>query len=115
MKSRKINLKNHCRQLLAFGFGLQSIFTMGVAVAEVPVVNKANGEQLYLESININQAEAPLLASILKGVGIAKAEAIVEYRDSHGYFDSIESIKNVPGIGDSIVNLNRDIIVIDIK
>ena len=50
--------------------------------------------------ININTASAATLET-LSGIGASKAAAIVDYREQHGDFASIEDIKNVSGIGDS--------------
>ncbi|MBU6491024.1 ComEA family DNA-binding protein, partial [Patescibacteria group bacterium] len=50
--------------------------------------------------VNINTADATLLDT-LPGIGPSKAAAIVEYRDVHGPFASIEDIQNVSGIGPS--------------
>ena len=49
--------------------------------------------------ININTADATTLASILKGVGLKKAEAIVEYRKTYGPFHDIQELAEVSGIG----------------
>lgn len=49
--------------------------------------------------ININTADQSALES-LPGIGPAKASAIINYRQAHGNFKSIEEIKNVKGIGD---------------
>ncbi len=53
------------------------------------------------EKININSAPKSNLMS-LTGVGEGKANAIIEYRQTNGPFKSIEEIKNVKGIGESI-------------
>ena len=64
------------------------------------------------ESVDINSADAKTLAEGLNGVGMSKAEAIVAYRDEHGPFASAEDLAQVKGIGDKIVEKNRDTIVV---
>ncbi len=54
-----------------------------------------------LGKININSASKSHLIS-LNGIGEGKANAIIEYRKTNGPFKSIEEIKNVKGIGESI-------------
>lgn len=51
--------------------------------------------------VNINTADIDELMEI-KGIGRSKAKAIIEYRDKMGNFNSIDDIKNVDGIGDSL-------------
>ncbi len=58
--------------------------------------------------VSINQADAEELASVLNGVGLKKAEAIVRYREQNGPFTQIEQLQEVPGIGASLVERNRD-------
>lgn len=48
--------------------------------------------------VNINTASANRLQRI-KGIGAAKAEAIVAYREQHGSFSSVDELVNVSGIG----------------
>jgi competence protein ComEA len=63
--------------------------------------------------ININTANAELLADVLSGVGSAKAEAIVAYRDTNGNFSSIEGLALVKGIGAATVERNRSMITVN--
>jgi len=64
--------------------------------------------------VNINTADAETIAAELKGVGLNKAKAIVEYRRKHGPFRSPEDLSLVKGIGERTVELNRaDIKVAD--
>jgi len=62
--------------------------------------------------ININTASADEIAAALSGVGPAKAQAIVEYRDSQGPFVSVEELSQVRGIGQATVDRNRELISI---
>lgn len=67
---------------------------------------------LYAEPIDINIATADEIAAAMKGVGKAKAEAIVREREQHGKFKSIEDLKRVKGIKDKIIAKNRDKIMV---
>jgi competence protein ComEA len=49
--------------------------------------------------ININSADEQALQN-LTGIGPAKAKAIVQYREQHGPFKSVDDLNNVSGIGD---------------
>lgn len=57
--------------------------------------------------VNINSADAETISKELKGVGLSKAEAIVEYRKKHGPFRSPSDLSLVKGIGERTVELNR--------
>jgi len=48
--------------------------------------------------ININKATAEQLKSI-PGVGMKKAQAIIDYRSKNGNFSTIDDLVNVKGIG----------------
>ncbi|PIE42823.1 MAG: competence protein ComEA [Gammaproteobacteria bacterium] len=63
--------------------------------------------------ININTADAKTLASTLRGIGLKKAQAIVTYRDTYGHFAHIEELKDVKGIGASILSKNAHLISIN--
>ncbi len=62
--------------------------------------------------VNINVADASALAAELNGIGMARAEAIVAYREQYGAFTSAEELLNVNGIGEHILNNNRGNILI---
>lgn len=49
--------------------------------------------------VNINTADEQALQN-LTGVGPSKAKAIVQYREEHGPFKSVDDLNNVSGIGD---------------
>ena len=53
--------------------------------------------------IDINHATAKELTA-LPGVGEVTARAIVEYRNTHGPFASVEDLLLVPGIGEATLN-----------
>ena len=65
-----------------------------------------------VETVNINTADAETIARVLNGVGLKKAEAIVQHRETHGRFDSAFDLTAVKGIGESTVKKNADKIVV---
>ena len=65
--------------------------------------------------VDINTADAQTISEELDGVGLTKAEAIVEYRRKHGPFKSADDLSLVKGIGDRTVELNRDNIKISLS
>ena len=58
--------------------------------------------------IDINSADASALASAITGVGESRAAAIVEYRDTHGPFASVDELINVKGVGMKTVDKSRN-------
>lgn len=64
-------------------------------------------------SVDINTASAEQLAEALDGVGPAKSEAIVAYREENGEFTHIDELIEVRGIGLRTVDSNRDRIELD--
>ena len=51
--------------------------------------------------ININTCTVEELLSV-DGIGNSRASAIIEYREYLGGYTSVEQIKNISGIGDSV-------------
>ena len=62
-----------------------------------PMQNISNSNSI----ININTANVGELQN-LSSIGESKARAIVKYREENGFFNNIEEIMNVTGIGESI-------------
>ena len=59
-------------------------------------------------TVDINSATASELAAALSGVGVSRAEAIVSYRETHGDFINIDELLEVRGIGESLLQRNKD-------
>ena len=59
------------------------------------------------EVIDINTAEVQDLQR-LPGIGEKRAQAIVEYREEHGPFQSVDELDNVAGIGEGILSGLRE-------
>ena len=62
--------------------------------------------------VNINTADVSALKG-LSGIGDAKAQAILAYREEHGSFSSIEEIMQVPGIKESTFSAIKDKIAVN--
>lgn len=58
------------------------------------------------EQVSINQATAEQLSAAMNGVGLKKAQAIVNYREQYGPFSAIEQLSEVPGIGNALIERN---------
>jgi len=59
------------------------------------------------DPVDVNTADAATISAELQGVGMSKAQAIVEYRKTHGPFKSYEDLTLVKGIGVRTVEINR--------
>jgi competence protein ComEA len=57
--------------------------------------------------VNVNTADASTLAQELDGIGPARAQAIVEYRQKNGPFRAPEDLLKVQGIGERVLEQNR--------
>lgn len=61
--------------------------------------------------VNINTATLAQLKT-LPGIGDAKAEAVIAYREAHGGFQSVEEIMQVSGIKEALYSKIKDYIII---
>lgn len=62
--------------------------------------------------VNINTASKEQLMT-LPGIGAAKAESIIKYRENYGVFQSVEALKEVPGIKTGVYEGLKDLITTD--
>ncbi|MFI3246757.1 MAG: helix-hairpin-helix domain-containing protein [Ferrimonas sp.] len=83
------------------------------ATAIVPANKRLSTTAIEAESdaitpkININTATAQELAEQLSGIGTVKAQAIVEYRQKHGKFKTLNDLATVKGIGATTIANNH--------
>lgn len=61
--------------------------------------NNTSRSMAASDTLNLNQVTETELLSI-PGIGPMKAKSIIEYREEHGSFDSVEQLKEIKGIGD---------------
>jgi competence protein ComEA len=81
--------------------------TAAVAGMLVPVL-------LWAGPVDLNNADAETIARELNGVGQARAQAIVDYRNEYGAFQSPEDLLNVTGIGRFILEANEQNILVEL-
>ena len=67
---------------------------------------------LLAAPVNINKATAEQLAENLQGVGLKKAQSIVQYRKQNGAFQSKSDLLNVKGIGEETLEKNNSDILL---
>jgi competence protein ComEA len=84
------------------------LLTAGLAVAGmVPAA--------WAGPVDINTADASTLAKELNGVGPARAQAIVAYRNEHGPFKSVDDLALVKNMPRKVIESNRELLRIEGK
>jgi len=63
------------------------------------------------EPVNVNTAGVKELMT-LRGIGRKVAERIVSYREAHGPFKALDDLRRVQGVGASLLERNRQRIVL---
>ncbi|OUS30742.1 hypothetical protein A9Q98_04345 [Thalassotalea sp. 42_200_T64] len=91
-------------QISLLAFALALIPTLTTAYANE---SAAENKQSVAMRVNLNKASAEQLSTI-KGIGMKRAAAIIEYRESYGPFKSVAELTNVKGIGEKFLAKNRE-------
>ena len=60
----------------------------------------------------MNTASAEEISENLKGIGLSKAQLIVDYREANGTFLHVDELVNVKGIGIKTIDQNRGMIIL---
>jgi len=94
--------------------GLQIFVPTKEEASNLPnlIPNQTTSAEAQESLVNINIADATKLQE-LSGIGVAKANAILSYREQHGAFNSIEDIKKVSGIGEKLYEGIKENITVD--
>lgn len=115
----KRGIKALCLAIAVLGCGLSGSTLAAPSAGKAPAAQSrpdaadskalASAEKVSASeagAVSINTATADELAKAMNGVGMKKAQAIVSYREEHGPFKMLEDLKQVPGMGDSLVERN---------
>ena len=74
---------------------------LATATSTTRMLSEEAGRRLDINSASVAQLET------IPGIGTTRAAAIVQHREQHGPFASIESLADVPGIGDKTIERMR--------
>ncbi|QXO19121.1 MULTISPECIES: ComEA family DNA-binding protein [Vibrio] len=77
-----------------------------LAAAEENPVQAETSQGIEI-TVNVNSASAEEIATLLSGIGLKKAQAIVDYRQANGQFQTKQDLTKVKGIGEATVAKNE--------
>lgn len=77
-----------------------------LAAAEENPVQAETSQGIEI-TVNVNSASAEEIATLLSGIGLKKAQAIVDYRQVNGQFQTKQDLTKVKGIGEATVAKNE--------
>lgn len=99
-------------QTRKFSVTFACVFTLLSMLAGNAALAQAAAEEAPLSGdfvqVNINEADAAEIADTLVGIGMSRAQAIVQYREEHGRFMSLDDLVEVKGVGEATITNNRD-------
>ncbi|AZG72766.1 ComEA family DNA-binding protein [Shewanella livingstonensis] len=94
-----------CCLLSSHSYAAETAKTMAEPTQKV--TKTIDKKSSVMQKVNINKASAEELQS-LKGIGQAKAKAIVDYRTKNGKFTDLQQLTMVSGIGEKLVSQNTE-------
>lgn len=77
----------------------------------IEIITTTTKAQVY--PINLNTATAKDLSDNISGIGDVIASRIIEYRENHGPFSSVDELINVSGIGEKKLSAIRNYVTVD--
>ncbi len=89
----------------------EQIVVVAVGEAPAPVVSATGGGPAPAAPVDLNTADATALEN-LPGVGPATAQAILDWRQQNGRFQSVDDLLDVTGIGDKKLERMRDAVTV---
>ena len=92
-------------KLMSSIIGLSCLIVSGLGFAEQPSETPKVAAPAQVK-INLNAAKAEQLLHIIKGIGAKRAQAIVEYREQHGPYKSIQDLAAVQGLGEHFISIH---------
>ena len=98
---------------LMWGHSLGVLLLVAGLVSAAPPEGSQDPVPDLAVAVNINEANAETLAAMLEGIGLTRAQAIVDYRTQFGRFYSAEELSAVRGIGTNTINRNLARIRVD--
>lgn len=84
-------------------------FLLGAALA----IGTLSFPPAWAGPVDINSADASTLAKELNGVGPARAQAIVAYRNEHGPFKSVDDLALVKNMPRKVIESNRELLKVE--
>ena len=110
----KVNSKNLRVFLVVLISGLSSFSNADTTHSIKNNTEKTSqSTSIQINQVNINTANAVQLSNVLKGIGLKKAAAIIEYRKNYGPFVHIDELKAVKGIGVATIEKNQHLILLN--
>ncbi|MFT6256528.1 MAG: competence protein ComEA [Cellvibrionaceae bacterium] len=107
MKSLSLTalLMGLCCLLSSHSYAAETVKTMAEPTKQA--TKSMEKKSTAMQKVNINKASAEELQA-LKGIGQAKAKAIVDYRTKNGKFTDLKQLTMVTGIGEKLVSQNTE-------